>query len=290
MRDYLNAFYGAVGTIDHVALEGSDFVLLECRSCGCVYQQEIPGEVLSNQFYEEWIDPQKAFDLYEKNRNVTAYTFLARSVETIVRHLNKTPSSLKLVDFGMGWGNWSLFAAAFGCEAFGVEISPERIRYAESHGIKVLPYGEMRNPQFDCINAEQVFEHLPEPLETLEHLRSSLAPGGIIWISVPDGGDIKSRLKQWDWKAPKDSPKSLNAVAPLEHLNCYSHDVLVAMAAKVGLKPIHVPAKRSARTHAPDTRSQSLMRILKNVVGLSNNRDELPEGEFEGTSLFFTQA
>jgi 2-polyprenyl-3-methyl-5-hydroxy-6-metoxy-1,4-benzoquinol methylase len=290
LRDYLDAFYAEVGAIHHEDLAGSDYVLLECLGCKAVYQEEIPNEALSHRFYEEWIDPRKAYDLYERKRNVTSYSFLARSIETIVRHLNRTPSSLKLFDFGMGWGNWCMFASAYGCEAFGCEISPERIRHAEAHGIKVLSYADLSAYQFDCINAEQVFEHVPEPLETLDYLKSALAPGGLIWVSVPDGGDIHARLKQWDWKASKDSPRSLNAVAPLEHLNCFSHEALVAMAGKIGLQPIRIPAKRPAHKTGPETRGQRIARILKSLPGAGAPRADASEDTFEGTSLFFTQA
>ncbi len=289
IRNYLDRFYADVGKIEHDQLAGSDYALLECKSCGAIYQEQIPDGELSNRFYEEWIDPKRAFDLYEHTRSVASYAHLARSVETIIRHLGRTPSSLKLLDFGMGWGKWCMLASAFGCQSFGAEISPERIRYAEAHGIQVITYEDMTNHSFDCINAEQVFEHVPDPLDMLKYLVSALAPDGIMWIAVPDGGDIKKRLKLWDWNAPKDSERSLNAVAPLEHVTCYSHDVLASMAAKAGLRTIHVPAKPAGGTRGPDAKGGRLARLLGRAAGASSGVVS-ESTEFEGTNLFFTHA
>jgi SAM-dependent methyltransferase len=90
--------------------------------------------------------------------------------------------------------------------------------------------------RFDLINAEQVFEHLPEPLDTLRHLSRGLKPGGLLRIGVPNGTGLKQSLAAWDWTAPKGSARSLNAVAPLEHLNCFTRTSLLVLAETAGLR------------------------------------------------------
>lgn len=119
---------------------------------------------------------------------------------------------------------------------YGTELSQARIEYAKASGIKVITWEDIPNYRFDFINTEQVFEHLSEPMETLVHLKRALKPGGMIKISVPNGWDIKRRLRIGDWTAPKGSRNSLNPIAPLEHINCFNHEVIVKMASRVGLK------------------------------------------------------
>ncbi len=132
-------------------------------------------------------------------------------------------------------------ARAFGGEAYGTELSISRITYAQSEGIKVIAWDEIPEHRFDFINTEQVCEHLPQPLETLRYLAASLRPNGLIKISVPNGSDFKRRLKAADWTAPKFYRNSLNAAAPLEHINCFNYQSLLRMADLAGLKPTALP-------------------------------------------------
>jgi SAM-dependent methyltransferase len=132
-------------------------------------------------------------------------------------------------------------AAAFGVRAYGSELSQARIDHARRHGIEVIGWDDIPSHQFHFINTEQVFEHIPDPAGTLRHLLTALRPEGLIRISVPDGAGIRQRLREPDWAAPKFSAKSLNPVAPLEHINCFTHEALVRMARAAGLEPVRLP-------------------------------------------------
>lgn len=280
LREYLDGFYRDVGQVEHEWLAGAVFTLLECRGCGTVFQRDIPDAELSERLYERWMDPAKVFERYERAHSVNFYASLARQVETIIRHFNVKPAELKVLDLGMGWGRWCMFANAYGCETYGLEVSEARIAYARANGVRVLEYNELAMHQFDVINAEQVFEHLPEPLETLAMLQKRLRPGGLLWLSVPDGSDLRRRIDRWDWTAAKDSEYSLNAVAPLEHLNGFTPQSLVTMARKAGLRPTSVATKRRATTPPPSGWKRWLGRSPAPVAA-----DRAPS-----TSMFFTHA
>jgi predicted SAM-dependent methyltransferase len=121
-----------------------------------------------------------------------------------------------------------------------MEVSAARIAHATEAGIPVLGWDDLRDKHFDFINAEQVFEHLADPLDTLVRLAAALKPGGIIRINVPPGHDIKRKLQNPDWSLPARSPESLNDVAPLQHLNCFTFESLVRMGAKAGLREVEI--------------------------------------------------
>jgi len=235
MKEYLDSFYSPQGGVEYEYLEGSYYTLNICNNCGLIYQKEIPGDFLALRLYDKWIDPAKVF---ERNKDYDVRYFIRRAHEIVevIQHFSTIPSRLAFLDFGMGLGHWCRLAQGFGCDVYGTELSQARIEYAKASGIKVISWEEIPNYRFDFVNTEQVFEHLSEPMETLVHLKRALKPGGMIKISVPNGWDIKRRLKTEDWTAPKGSRNSLNPVAPLEHINCFNHDVIVKMASRVELK------------------------------------------------------
>lgn len=239
IREYLISFYSPQGKVEFEYLRDQDYVLVECADCGLVYQREIPNDFLMRKLYEEWIDPQKCFDLYERTRGILYFGNLSSEIVRIVSLLGKPPMDLDFLDFSMGWGHWCRVAMSFGCNVHGTEFSQARIDYAKSKGVTVIDYSEIANHRYDFINTEQVFEHLPDIRTTLTYLKGSLKPSGILKINIPDGWDVKRRLKKCDWSAPKGSFDSLNLVAPLEHINCFNHTSLIVLAREAGLIPVY---------------------------------------------------
>jgi SAM-dependent methyltransferase len=247
VREYLNSWY-SYKSIDPDYLEGGHYTLNECGDCGLIYQEEILNESALVRLYNEWIDYEKVSERIRKTYSVRHYFNHVRVLVNAISYMGILPGALKVLDFGMGSGTWCHLVKGFGCDVYGAELSQQRIDYAE--GIKVIGYSEIPDRRFDFINTEQVFEHLAEPLEMLIYLKQSLTPDGIIKISVPEGADIGKRLKAWDWERLKicDSTEklqrinniwywefpmgsgdenSLNAVAPLQHINCFHRGVLV---------------------------------------------------------------
>lgn len=283
LQAYLTAAYRVVGHgIEYEYLDGATFILDECTNCELIYQRQIPDDGLMERLYEHWIDPQMTFARHQENDTLAYHSRDAQEIMQVMAFLGKSPHQLAFLDFGMGWGKWARMAKAFGCEAYGTELSPARIAYAQAHGIKVLTENELANHQFDFINTEQVFEHLPEPLVTLQHLKNALKPSGLLKISVPDGADLKRRLAVRDWSAPKGSKNSLNAVSPLEHINCFKRATLQKMAALAGLRTVQLPLTIQ---YAFATNWRLPKPFLKNVImPLSRNVWQ------RGTYLFFRHA
>lgn len=230
IKDYLDDFYSPQGRIELEYLEKATYYLYECFGCGLIFQREIPNESLMERLYDYWIDPQKAFIQHQKKDALGHYSYYAQEIMQIIAYFKEVSSSLSFFDFGMGWGKWALMAKAFGCDSYGSELSKERIEYAKSNGIKVISWDEIPQHQFDFINTEQIFEHIPEPLQTLCHLKRALKPNGILKISVPIANDIERRLRIMDWEALKGTKNSLNPIAPLEHINFFRRKSLVKMA------------------------------------------------------------
>lgn len=237
---YLRGFYGAAAESSFGRLGDAEYTLEECRHCGLVFQQCVPDEAFMQRLYEEWIDPAAAH-AQARRRDARYYSGISRQIEALVRYFAISPTELRALDFGMGWGEWCHMARAHGIRVMGAELSRERIDAAKADGIAIVDWHDMPKHRFDIINSEQVFEHLAEPFETLQHLARALQPGGVIRIGVPNGEDIDRRLAVMDWTAEKGSRNSLNAVAPLEHINCFRRSALIELGRRAGLMPVDVP-------------------------------------------------
>ena len=242
VRTYLVDSYAEVnGRIEFEYLEGAQYTLCDCGQCGLIFQREIPNAALMERLYEHWIDPRGAFERHRRQDAASHFAEYAQDVMQLLGYIGRRPGSVSMLDFGMGWGQWATMVKAFGCDAYGAELSAERIAHARSLGITVVDWDDIPGHEFDVINADQVFEHIPDPLGTLNHLKRGLAPGGVIKIDVPRPTGIERRLRRMDWSAPRDSANSLNDVAPLEHINCFRRSALDELARRAGLRQVYIP-------------------------------------------------
>jgi 2-polyprenyl-3-methyl-5-hydroxy-6-metoxy-1,4-benzoquinol methylase len=222
-------------------LSGYSYELVRCRSCRLGYQQTIPGPQLLHEIYDRWIPASERVRL-QQERDVYEPSYWAQQIHFLIEQLRLRPVDIKVLDFGMGWGEWAGMARAFGCEVYGSELSRERLDYAHSIGIPTLDWQEIGTRRFHFINADQVLEHLVEPLHILKHLANSLATHGLLKIAVPDSRTALRRVSRaQDFGSL--SAATVMPIQPLEHINCFEYRTLVRLAATAGLQP-HRPSLR----------------------------------------------
>ncbi len=275
LSEYLESFYSTQGGIEFKYLKNATFHLCECEECGLIFQKEIPNNFLMEQLYEKWLDPKKIFQQRQKTDNLNKYTYWAQEISTIIQYLGSVPSELSFFDFGMGWGKWALMAKGFGCKSYGTDLSEERIKYAASNDIKVITWDEIPKHNFDFINTEQVFEHIPNPLDTLIYLKDALKADGVLKICVPTANDITRRIKLMDWNAAKGTKNSLNPIAPLEHINYFRRSSLIKMADLADMKevviPINIQYMHTTNWHgAKKIAKNILLPIYRNILKRQN--------------------
>ena len=243
IRGYLDSFYSPQGGVEFCYLENVTYSLMECQNCFLIYQKNVPNDELMERIYDRWIDPELALIRNLDNDDLEYFSYYAQEIMQVIAYFGKIPSDLDFFDFGMGRGKWALMAKSFGCNSSGSELSIKRIEYSRANGINIITWEEISQHQFDFINTEQVFEHLSDPLKSLLHIKNSLKEDGLIKISVPTAIDIVRRLKLMDWEAEKGTRNSLNAVAPLEHINFFRRRSLIKLASIAGLSEAFIPLK-----------------------------------------------
>ena len=234
MREFLAGFYR--GRLPLHLLEDENYRVVTCGNCGFLYQDRILDEEGMQALYGHWIDNAASL---AKKRSAPAKLFrrYAGQVQTLTRMAGGRPRQIRVLDFGMGWGFWSRMAQAHGLDVTGFELSAERREYAHGMGVRVIGELPPAGACFDVVYASQVFEHLPDPLGTLRALCRRLSSNGLIYIRVPDGRGIAHTLEQYGW-----SP-GLDAVHPLEHINCFTRQTLLHLGAEAGLRPVRAPLR-----------------------------------------------
>ena len=197
------------------------------------FQARILKPEFMQQLYNKWICPKESL---EKKLNDRHNIFLAYATEAnLIASLIKKPNTkIKVLDYGMGWGHRLNMAKAFGYQTTGIEISEPRKNYAIKNGHRVLS-NINQNEHYDFIYANQVFEHIPDPLTTIKELSNALSPEGVILLSVPQGNKYAKYSYFSNYQPKKD------ALHPLEHINCFSRNSLKFLGSTSGLRPIQPP-------------------------------------------------
>ena len=231
---YIEVFYQ--GKVPLKRLKSGSYRVLQCQDCDFIYQDQILNQQGMQALYLDWVD--HAASLSKKQQaKARLYRQYAMQVQSLARLLPDRPHRVSILDYGMGWGYWSRMAQAHGYQVYGHELSTQRCEHARAMGVEVIEQLPGVGEHYDLIYASQVFEHLPDPLDALKSLCARLKPGGLVYIRVPDGRGIV------DWLGNRDWSPELDAIHPLEHINCFTRKSLIAFAAKVDLKPVNVPLR-----------------------------------------------
>ena len=236
LANFIEQFYR--GRVALKSLQSASYRVALCEDCGFVFQDSILNDKGMQALYEDWIDQEQSLQR-KQSAGSTRYRQYAGQIQTLAGLLKRRPDQCRILDYGMGWGYWSRMAQAHGFDVVGFELSKQRSEYARQMGITVIDSLPAAEAGFDFVYANQVFEHLPDPMQALQDICRQLKPGGIAYLRVPDGRGIAARLQQQGW-----SPE-LEAIHPLEHINCFTRKTLQGFASKAGLKPFNPPLRLS---------------------------------------------
>lgn len=151
------------------ALDGAVYEIAQCSRCRFIWQTYILDTPGMQHLYGAWIGAESSLCKKES----AGYQSYLRQAELIARFFPNTPhQNIAVLDFGMGWGHWCMAAQTCGYQVCGLEIAEDRVRFAQASGIDVID--DLTGRRFDFINAEQVFEHIPQPQGTLKALAAHL--------------------------------------------------------------------------------------------------------------------
>lgn len=212
--------------------------LFRCAGCGTIFVHSIPldaGRVYDKKYFCGG-GTCGGYTDYDNDKKVMAPSFL-KAVEGIEKVLG---SAGRLLDVGAATGYFMQLAQGRGWKASGIEISSYAVSQAVAKGLNVqqgsITTIPLSQESFDAITLWDVFEHVPDPAETLDAVWRILKPGGVLALTTPDASSLWARLAGTWW----------HLLNPPEHLACYSRSGLCSMLKRHGfmVKEISVAEKR----------------------------------------------
>ena len=181
--------------------EGS-YEIARCRSCGFVYLAERPsGESLPDCYGEEYHvhAPVRGNALLRTLFGVR-YRLRHRRVRRV---LGREPASVLEVGCGDAQSLVHLERRLGDrCRLVGVEVDASRILLPPGSRIQLHSGGVEGMPaegRYDAILLYDVLEHLQDPVATLVALGERLAPGGALFILIPNWDSLWRRAFPHHW-------------------------------------------------------------------------------------------
>ena len=159
----------------------------------------------------------------------------------------------RILDIGAATGSFLRVARDRGWATVGLELSVEASEVAsQHHGLDVrrltLEEASFADGEFDAVHLSHVFEHLRDPLRSLEEMRRILRPGGVLAMEVPgELGDLFLWIRK---TVLRRSPEPY--AVPTPHTFFYTPRTLQRMLTKAGFEVLLVRTPR--RNKDPNSR------------------------------------
>jgi 2-polyprenyl-3-methyl-5-hydroxy-6-metoxy-1,4-benzoquinol methylase len=189
------------------------YTITRCTSCRLVFVRE---EITVSELIEYYSQADGEDFVYADPENVSNLNYYFLRLKEL---LEKTIPRGRILDIGCSAGYF--LDVMDGWERYGIEIPStwaERARkkYGENIHVGTLEDANYPYEFFDVITLQDTFDHLTNPLETLELCHHILKPGGRIVIKVHNIECLWARL----------SGQNFYAIIPPSHLFYYSKNTL----------------------------------------------------------------
>ena len=214
------------------------FTFVQCSQCGLVYQSPrltlegirpyYEGQYIAHQSYARWGLLAPLFR--------AAMASLDRAKLRIVQRHATLRTSSRLLDVGCGSGSFLAHVKDVTCASVAGVDFVDLSRRDEFKGVEfhhgVFYDQHVGRDRFDVITMWHFLEHDYDPLRSLRHAMSALAPGGVLVIEVPRLDSLSFRLFRSRWPGVQ---------AP-QHTALFDKDRLVQMVSSAGFEVVeHLP-------------------------------------------------
>ena len=179
----------------------TDFSQGFCSNCGLIYVNPRLDGPSRARFYATY--GQKYPESFLMNRE-NPYLQIARKraifFKDFVRSLPDRPKTLMEVGCSYGFFLKELGEQNVGVATHGIDPSFTEVEFARRanglSNVRTGLVGDLRGSRqrFDVIALFHVLEHLGDPVETLRIIHGVLKENGLIWVEVPDAGELKGDI------------------------------------------------------------------------------------------------
>jgi SAM-dependent methyltransferase len=165
-----------------------------------------------------------------------------RNLDFMIRHLPAPGmEGSRILDVGCGNGDFLAVAEDLGHSAMGLDPDPKAVELARSLGFDArcggMPGSGLDAESFDHVFMSHVLEHLHDPVGALREALSLLAPGGRLWLSLPNIGALGLRRYGRHWRG----------LEPPRHLTLPGAGRLKGLLAELGFEGVRLlPPEQAA--------------------------------------------
>jgi SAM-dependent methyltransferase len=207
------------------------YFLVRCAGCSLVWLKDPPRPEEMGLHYT---------DAYHKLISGAGGKNPAKRWEKRKADIIRHRRSGALLDLGCSSGTFLECMGAGSWKLYGIEMSPDCAREAESRcGAEVFVGNIIDAPfspgSFDVITCFDVLEHLFEPRQVMEKVSSWLAPGGLFFVQIPNIDSAEARAFGTYWHG-LELPR---------HLFHYAPKSLKFLGESVGLTAVSLETRRN---------------------------------------------
>ena len=229
-----------IQSIEDLEYEGLVYTIIFCTSCDLVqcmeHHHEVSPDYVDLDSFN--IDPERIW--CQGHHKASAY----QQWDENFRYLNQAKNHpLRLLDIGCGTGGFLEHAQKGEFELFGFDASKAQSEYARKHFPNVRharscseyldKHGD-RNLLFDVVTMWDVLEHIRNPLDYLREMRGVIRPGGLVYISTPNGLAKLWKRKLYKWLSIDIDLRE--EFMPWEHVFYYSPRSFEYLLSQSGFK------------------------------------------------------
>jgi len=198
-----------------------EFKIFECPSCGT--GQTVPQpENIADYYIEEYYGER-----IETRNNQGILNRFSDRYESVLGINELIPTEKgRLLEIGCGPGHDLVDFSEQGWEVVGVEPNKSAVEMGRRKYDLTIHHGtldeiadRLEKSSFDVVLLNHVFEHIPNPRETIRYINEVIAPTGLVIIEVPNFDSVLRRVLGEFW-GDCDVPRHVYHYTPqsLEYL------------------------------------------------------------------------
>lgn len=200
--------------------------LVKCKKCKFAYTKYCLNNRWLSVVYNEIISAEKSKNkIFQHSKRLLNLNIWNQLYSYVLKRDPSSFDTIHLLEHGCGWGDFLNVASSHGVDCTGIETDKRKLDFCHQNGLNVYSTFDKINSghRFDIFLANQVFEHLSEPVESLLAIKPLLSTNFIGYISVPCYSDEKLQQSIKNIAHGQLSDKNLNS---WEHLNYFSPQLL----------------------------------------------------------------
>ncbi len=196
------------------------FPLVRCRACATLFVAPLPSPDVVQATYLEPDYHDTAESSFARMRSE------AQQRAQVVAALGAS----RVVEVGCGPGHFLDAARELGLEIEGVDPARTAAEaVARGHLVHRIFLEELEPPvPFDALALWEVIEHLPDPLDALQRMRTWLVPGAVLALSTPSMSGLPAKLLG----------RGFPMITPPDHLALFTREGLARLLDRAGFEPV----------------------------------------------------